>query len=313
MNELKKELIREFNKKEKEKMSVRAQEEVIPVHAKNLGSVSIKISAPKQNKTTKQYNAGIYDNTTGQPLWIVSPMVISKGIWAYDPANGADPSKITYSLTVRMKYRPTDAPSETDSEDIKHQRTMIEFMKNLDEAVVKYGETYLTTIFSKKYKLSDVRTLCSPCVKENIGDDGTHWPDELKFKISKNAEGTGPNCDPETGSFRIYNENREPLAIVNFEELTDILRKNTELRVVFQPKPYIIGGSQLGVRLELIQLLIKTVKKLTRPLTFAFGDEYSTENNAIEDEQSSTNNANTNSHENVQDSDNEGEIVAVEE
>lgn len=247
----------------------------------------------------KQLTAGIINGKTNSALFIETPYLINPfGVSAYD-SGGLKEEQKSYSLSLKATGGSNESP-----ENVK---TFFDFFKKLDDKVVQYGITNSEKIFKKKYDETLVRAFYNTGIKPSpLGPDGTPYPDKISVKIMK-KEDFSPDL-------LVFKDGQHPLEINSWEELQNNILKGTAVKCIIQPKFYIVNG-KFGVNFRVLQIKIPSIQKMSRPITYAFSDESTTENIPLKELSLSKQKVESNLKENnaVADSDEEDEDEDDEE
>jgi|LauGreDrversion4_2_1035121.scaffolds.fasta_scaffold217282_1 hypothetical protein len=227
---------------------------------------------PKINPKTKALNAAILNKQTKKGFGIETPnMKAPFGVSAYDPSDGADETKITYSLPLSVEFKPTEEATDEESVDIKGQRQLIEFLKGMDALMIDYGIKHSQMIFKKTYANTPanrgiVEALYTKAIKDNVGKDGTQYPDRINIKLMRNQAGTGPD-----DKILFFKESSTPLVIENWKSLSETIPKGSTVKAIIQPQIFFVAG-KFGLKVKLIQMKLPNVQRVGRPITYAFSE-----------------------------------------
>lgn len=230
------------------------------------------ITDPKINPKTKGLSAAILNKQTKKGFGIETPNLKAPfGVSAYDPSDGADETKISYSIPLSVEYKPTDAASDDESVEIKGQRQLIDFLKGMDELMIPYGIKHSQMIFKKTYADTPanrgiVEALYTKAIKDNIGKDGTQYSDRINIKLQRNMAGTGPD-----DKVLFFKESSTPLVIENWKSLTETIPKGCTVKAIIQPQIFFVAG-KFGLKVKLIQMKLPNVQRVGRPITYAFSE-----------------------------------------
>ena len=216
------------------------------------------LTTPKPNKN-KGLSAAIINGKTKASLYVEAPYCKSPfGVSVYDPTNGADETKKSWSLTMMA------APGANESEE--NVKVFHELLKSIDEKMIDWGIEHSALIFKKAYKPSQrgiVEALYKRCVKPSVGKDGTVYPDKMDIKINKKEDGSP--------DILVYKDSPEPVNLSSWSEFQELITKGMPVKVIAQFKIFIIPGSY-GMTLRAVQIKIPSVSRVAKPTIYAFAD-----------------------------------------
>jgi len=162
------------------------------------------------------------------------------------------------------------APSVDDrSEESETINQWFSEWSNLDDFLVEKGVEFQETIFGKGKKSKEVvQALYTTVVK---GQD-SGYPVRLQPKIQKARD---PNDKQkvldDTPDVIVYEKgSATPTEFENFEELAELVPKNSMVKVILQPKIWCISG-KFGLSLRVLQLLVQR-RNSSVPSGYAFSD-----------------------------------------
>ena len=266
---------------------------------------NIVFTEPKNNKITKKLTSYLLNSNTKTGFGIETPKMTAQfGLSVYDPSGsngGGDPESFTYSIPLRVDFKPDEPELENESDEIKTQRRFIQYLKDLDQKAIDFGVKYSNLIFKKVYTESQrgvVEALYTPLIKPQVGKDGTKYQDTIKIKLGGNQQRTGPH------ESMLFFMNREQKVVETWDDLSNIVCKSAKVKAIIQPQIYMIAG-KFGLKFRLIQMKVDEVKRITAPVGYAFSD--APDEKVVE----TTNSSKSNTH--ADDSDNEAEEVNEEE
>lgn len=237
-----------------------------------LNAEDVIFTDPKINPKTKGLSAAILNKQTKKGFGIETPnMKAPFGVSAYDPSDGADETKISYSIPLSVEFKPTDEATDEESADIKGQRQLIEFLKGLDAMMIDYGIKHSQMIFKKTYANTPanrgiVEALYTKAIKDQVGKDGTQYSDRINIKLQRNQAGTGPD-----EKVLFFKESSTPLVIENWKSLTETIPKGSTVKAIIQPQIFFVAG-KFGLKVKLIQMKLPNVQRVGRPITYAFSE-----------------------------------------
>lgn len=241
---------------------------VIRTNDLNIATVSFTDIKPNKAKKPAAYIVKSDDKKTF--LIESPPLVASFGLSCYDPAKdtpASDPKNFTYSIPLRVDFKPDDEPTEGESEDVKSQRVFMNFIKGLDEMAIEYIMAHSNEILKKKTASREVvSALYSPIVKNVPGKDGTIYPDRINIKLSGNEDNSGPN-----GDYLFFKDTSRPLEISNWSELESLIPKGSRVKVILQPRIVLMPG-KFFLKLQLMQMKVPNVQRAARITGYAFSE-----------------------------------------
>ncbi len=276
------------------------------VRTNQLDIETVEYTRISNDKKTGKPKAFILNKSTGKTFAVETPELTCQfGPSVWDAGNGQDPSKVNYSLELRVDYAPESEESEEESEAIKNQRRFMAFIQGLDEMAISYMLENSQELFKKKYPQTDagrevVRALYSPLVKVQMSKDGnTRYNDKIKLKLNHNEDFSGPDSN-----LLIFKDSAKPITVESWNQFIEMIPKGTKLKAIVQPQIILMPG-KFFLKLKLIQMKIPNVQRVSRPIGYAFSDPVSEQV-----EESNNANAKTSTHaDDSDDENNEAEII----
>ena len=224
----------------------------------NLSLEDVILTTPKPNKN-KGLSAAIINGKTKASLYMETPYCKTPfGASAYDPTNGADETKKSWSLTMMA------VPGANESEE--NVKVFHELLKSIDEKMIDWGIEHSMLIFKKAYKPSQrgiVEALYKRCVKPSVGKDGTVYSDRFDFKIMKNELGLP--------DLQVFKDSATPLSLDSWDTLQQTILKGMPIKAIIQFRVFIIPGS-FGLSLKSLQIKIPNVSRISKPVSYAFSE-----------------------------------------
>lgn len=183
----------------------------------------------------------------------------------------------TVLLTVfALNYYGNDGTKEIKEEDRQwslllkpsknHEYEKIySFLRLLNEKGLEWGAEHSPLIFNKKKLSKDqVELLFTSGFKQNIGKDGTVYPEQISVKIMKDKDTFKPNL------LAFKEDSLKPISLNSFDELQNILPANSLIQLIIQPQVSFNSSGSFGINFKAIQILILDSKKPSRPTSYAF-------------------------------------------
>ncbi len=245
------------------------------IRTNDLNIDDFEISEIRINPKTKKSNAYVVNKTDKKTRLVETIEMVSPfGLSAFDPnkdSAASDPMKINYSIPVRFDFKPDEEPSEAESDEIKAQRKLWNFVKGLDEMAVNYIIEHSQEILKRKFASREAAyavasTMYSPLVKNSPGKDGTIYPDRINIKLSGNDDNSGPNS-----SYLFFKDTATPLEITTWSELSELIPKGSRVKMILQPRVVLMPG-KFFLKLHLMQMKVPNVKRAARITGYAFSD-----------------------------------------
>ncbi len=274
------------------------------VRTNQLDINNVEFTKISSDKKSGKPIAFILNKETKKTFAVESPQLTCQfGVSVWDAGNGSDPSKVNYSLELRVDYAPESTPTDEESEEIRGQRQFMEFVQGLDEMAISYMLENSQELLKKKYPNTEagrevVKALYSPLVKIQMSKDGnTRYNDKIKLKLNHNEDFSGPNSN-----ILIFKDSAKPIAVESWSQFVEMIPRGSKVKAIIQPQIILMPG-KFFLKLKLIQMKIPNVQRVSRPIGYAFSDPVSDD---VEDE--SVNNVKSSTH--ADDSDNEeAEII----
>ena len=182
----------------------------------------------------------------------------------------------TVLLTVfALSYYGNDGTKEIKEEDrqwsllLKPSKNyeyekFYSFLRLLNDKGLDWGVEHSPLIFNKK-KLNKekVELLFTSGFKQNIGKDGTVYPEQISVKIMKDKDTFKPNL-------LVFKDSLKPISLDSFEELQNILPANSLIQLIIQPQVSFNSSGSFGINFKALQILVLDSKKPSRPKSYAF-------------------------------------------
>jgi hypothetical protein len=218
----------------------------------------ISITRPKKNKNGKLNS---YLNWNGGAFMIETPNLHSFGVGRFEDKANKD-IKSPYNLTVTQR---SDQQAEADR--------FFDFMKGLDDKIIDFLIENSTQILGEEYTRED-RKVVAGIYKKNrlikpskLSAEKVPYPSALKLAIATQKD----EEEDETPMIQVR-RGKTSLEITSFEELCEVIPKNTTVRAIITPRIYFMA-SIVGIKWTVQAVKIPEVRKMTLPTTFTFSDE----------------------------------------
>ncbi len=232
------------------------------ISASKLDISQISITKPKKNKDGKLVSYMNYGETG---FMIETPTTHTFGVGKY-----VDDKK---GIEGKYAINSTQRPSNGESEEVVNN--YFKFLKSLDDKMVDWLIENSQTIMKESYTQDD-RKLVSAAykkyriVKENKDKKtGEVYPDS--YKVSFQTQGDEKKGETVTPVISLL-KGKSQVEVSTFEELCAHVPKNSAVRMVIQPRIYILTDVA-GIKFTARFMKVPEVRKMEMPTTFRFTDE----------------------------------------
>ncbi len=268
-------------------------DKTFPVIAPSALDISnVSITKPKKNKDGKLV---AYLNYGDKGFMIETPTLHSFGVGRYEDEKKGIVSK--YSLTC------TQRPSNGESEDVVNN--FFDFLRGLDEKVIDFLIENSETFFKEKLSNDDRKSVTRSynkyaIVKKNKDSKtGQAYPDS--FRVAFQTQGDEKKGEELTPVISLL-KGKTKVEVSSFEDLIQHVPKNSSVRVVIQPRVYLLADIA-GIKFTARFMKVPEVSRMVMPTEFQFTDEPSDSAEPVQEAAAATA---------VEDSDQE-EVEEVEE
>jgi hypothetical protein len=232
------------------------------ISASKLDISQISITKPKKNKDGKLV---AYMNYGETGFMLETPTTHTFGVGKYvDEKKGID-SKYVINSTQRA--------SNGESEEVVNN--YFKFLKSLDDKMIDWLTENSQTIMKESYTAEDRKLVAAAykkyrIVKENKDKKtGELYPDSYKVGFQTNGdEKKGEVVTPVISLLK----GKSQVEVSTFEELCAHVPKNCAVRMVIQPRIYILTDIA-GVKFTARFMKVPETKKMEMPTSFRFTDE----------------------------------------
>jgi hypothetical protein len=232
------------------------------ISASKLDISQISITKPKKNKDGKLV---AYMNYGETGFMLETPTTHTFGVGKYvDEKKGID-SKYVINSTQRA--------SNGESEEVVNN--YFKFLKSLDDKMIDWLIENSQTIMKESYSAEDRKLVAAAykkyrIVKENKDKKtGELYPDSYKVGFQTNGdEKKGEVVTPVISLLK----GKSQVEVSTFEELCAHVPKNSAVRMVIQPRIYILTDIA-GVKFTARFMKVPETRKMEMPTTFKFSDE----------------------------------------
>ncbi len=232
------------------------------ISASKLDISQISITKPKKNKDGKLV---AYMNYGETGFMLETPTTHTFGVGKYvDEKKGID-SKYVINSTQRA--------SNGESEEVVNN--YFKFLKSLDDKMIDWLIENSQTIMKESYSAEDRKLVAAAykkyrIVKENKDKKtGELYPDSYKVGFQTNGdEKKGETVTPVISLLK----GKSQVEVSTFEELCAHVPKNSAVRMVIQPRIYILTDIA-GVKFTARFMKVPETRKMEMPTTFKFSDE----------------------------------------
>ncbi len=241
----------------------------IPViSASKLDISKISVTKPKKNKDGKLVS---YLNFGETGFMIETPTMHSFGVGKFkDDKKGIDGK---YNLTCTQRA----SGGETE-EAVNH---FFEFLKGLDEKMIDFLIEHSQTFFGETYTKEDRKLVSNAYKKYRIvkekNNKTTNEPYPPSFKVSFQTIGDEKKGEEVTPVIQLL-KGKTPVEINSFDELVEHVPKNSAVRVVIQPRVYVLNDIA-GIKFTARFMKVPEVKRMNLPTSFTFTDDSEGDNN----------------------------------
>ncbi len=259
------------------------------ISASNFNIEQVSITKPKKNKDGKLV---AYLNYGETGFMIETPTTHSFGVGRYSDEKKGIEGKYGINCTQRA--------SNGESEEVV--KKFFDDLKGLDNKMIDWLIENSQTVMKESYTNDDRKLVSSAykkyrIVKENKDKKtGELYPDSYKVSFQTNGdEKKGETLTPVIQLLK----GKTPVEISTFEELCEHVPKNSAVRLVIQPRIYILTDIA-GIKFTARFMKVPETRRMEMPTSFKFTDET--------DDNDATQVANV-----VEDSDNDNEEEEEEE
>jgi hypothetical protein len=120
-------------------------------------------------------------------------------------------------------------------------------------------------IFKKEKTKEQVEALFTSDFQQNIGKDGTVYLEQIQIRFNRIKDTVKPNV-------LIFKNSVEPLTINSFEELSDLIPKDSIIKVILQPQLRLNKQNCFCLKFYAKQILIIDIKKKNNLNSYAFSN-----------------------------------------
>jgi hypothetical protein len=232
------------------------------ISASKLDISHVSITKPKKNKDGKLVSYLNYGETG---FMIETPTTHTFGVGQFKDDKKGIEGKFAINSTQR--------PSNGESEEVVN--SYFKFLKSLDDKMIDWLIENSQTVMKENYTQED-RTLVASAykkyriVKENKDKKtGEMYPDSYKVGFqTQGDEKKGETVIPVISLIK----GKSQVEISTFEELCEHVPKNSAVRMVIQPRIYILTDIA-GVKFTARFMKVPETKKMEMPTTFKFSDD----------------------------------------
>lgn len=232
------------------------------ISASKLDIGKISITKPKKNKDGKLV---AYLNYGETGCMFETPTTHTFGVGRYvDEKKGIDGKYVINS---------TQRASNGESEEVVNN--YFKFLKSLDDKMIDWLIENSQTVMKESYTQEDRKLVASAykkyrIVKENKDKKtGELYPDS--YKVSFQTQGDEKKGETVTPVISLL-KGKSEVKISSFEELCEHVPKNTAVRMVIQPRIYILTDIA-GIKFTARFMKVPETKKMEMPTSFKFTDE----------------------------------------
>jgi hypothetical protein len=254
------------------------------ISAKNLNINNVSITKPRKDKNGKLV---AYLNYGETGFMIETPTLHSFGVGNYvDEKKGID-----------GKYSITCTKRASNGETEENVENFFTFLRSLDNMMIDYLIDNSQVIMKESYTQEDRKLVASAykkyrIIKENKDKKtGDLYPDS--FKTGFQTQGDEKKGETLTPLINLI-KGKSQVEVSSFEELVSHVPKNSSVRLVIQPRIYVLTDVA-GIKFTARFMKVPEVKRMEMPTSFQFSDD-NDDGEEVQDETESNN---------VQDSDEE--------
>ncbi len=229
---------------------------IIPAAKLDINAVSI--TKPRKDKSGKLAS---YLNHGTAGFMIETPTIHSFGVGRYEDDKKGIVSKYTLTCTQRA--------SNGESEESVAQ--FFDFMRALDEKVIDFLIENSMLFFKEQLSNDDRKSVARSynkyaIVKKNKDKKtGDAYPDSFRVSFQTDKE-------DENKPVITLLKGKNKVDVNSFEELMEHVPKNCAVRLVIQPRIYLLADVA-GIKFTVRFMKVPEVKKMTMPTEFKFSDE----------------------------------------
>ncbi len=232
------------------------------ISAAKLDIHQVSITKPKKNKDGKLVSYLNYGETG---FMIETPTTHTFGVGQFKDEKKGIEGKYAINSTQRA--------SNGESEEVVNN--YFKFLKALDDKMVDWLIENSQTVMKENYTQEDRKLVASAykkyrIVKENKDKKtGEMYPDSYKVGFqTQGDEKKGETVIPVISLLK----GKSQVEISTFEELCEHVPKNSAVRMVIQPRIYILTDVA-GIKFTARFMKVPEVKKMEMPTTFKFSDD----------------------------------------
>jgi hypothetical protein len=232
------------------------------ISAAKLDIHQVSITKPKKNKDGKLVSYLNYGETG---FMIETPTTHTFGVGQFKDDKKGIEGKFAINSTQRA--------SNGESEEVVN--SYFKFLKSLDDKMIDWLIENSQTVMKENYTQEDRKLVASAykkyrIVKENKDKkSGELYPDSYKVGFqTQGDEKKGETVIPVISLLKGKSE----VQISTFEELCSHVPKNSAVRMVIQPRIYILTDIA-GIKFTARFMKVPEVKKMEMPTTFKFTDD----------------------------------------
>ncbi len=243
----------------------------IPViSASKLDISKISITKPKKNKDGKLVSYLNYGETG---FMIETPTMHSFGVGRFtDDKKGID-----------GKYNLTCTQRASGGETEESVNNFFDFLKGLDEKMIDFLTEHSQLFYGETYTKEDRKLVSNSYKKYRIVKEQknktTGEPYPPSFKVSFQTLGDEKKGEELTPIIQLL-KGKTPIEINSFDELVEHVPKNSAVRVVIQPRVYVLADIA-GIKFTARFMKVPEVKKMNLPTSFTFTDDSDADNNQV--------------------------------
>ncbi len=224
----------------------------------NLDIHNVSITKPRKDKSGKLVS---YLNYGDKGFMIETPTLHSFGVGRYEDEKKGIVSK--YSLTC------TQRASNGEAEEVVSH--FFNFLRGLDEKMIDFLIENSETFFKEKLTNEDRKAVTRTykkysIIKENKDrKSGESYPDSFRVAFQT------PKDDANTPLLSLL-KGKTKVEVSSFEELMAHVPKNSSVRVVIQPRIYLLADIA-GIKFTARFMKVPEVSRMVMPTEFKFSDE----------------------------------------
>ncbi len=232
------------------------------ISAAKLDIHQVSITKPKKNKDGKLVSYLNYGETG---FMIETPTTHTFGVGQFKDDKKGIEGKFAINSTQR--------PSNGESEEVVNN--YFKFLKALDDKMIDWLIENSQTVMKENYTQEDRKLVASAykkyrIVKENKDKKtGELYPDSYKVGFQTTGdEKKGETVIPVISLLK----GKSQVEVSTFEELCEHVPKNSAVRMVIQPRIYILTDVA-GIKFTARFMKVPETKKMEMPTTFKFSDD----------------------------------------